>query len=63
MLNGSALNIELWNYLEKCYGLEDPEINYFIDTNAFNSLIPYLSKKIYFLLIGRLKNPSMVLNK
>lgn len=55
--------VESWMYLENCQGLEEFVISYSLDRDAFNSLFPYLGRKIPVVLIGQPKNLSLVLNK
>ena len=57
----SFCKYEVWQ--KHIIGLEEFVISYVLDRDAFNSLIRYLGKRNFVLLIGRLESPSMVLNK
>ena len=60
----SSVTVKLLFIVSQIVGCHSLTTTYFLDGDVFKSaLIPYLGKKISILLIGQLKNRSMVLNK
>ena len=57
----SSVTVKLLFIVSQIVGCHSLTTTYFLDGDVFKSLIPYLGKKISILLIGQLKNRSMVL--